>query len=439
MKKDKIRLSQCMIVKNEEKNMEKALSWGKGIVYEQIVVDTGSTDRTVELAKNMGAKVFHFTWNDDFSAAKNYAISKARGNWIAFLDADEWFQEEEVEKLIPFLEQLQPLKKIDFVRMKLINVTKEGTIIGSSCQDRIFRNDPKLRYRYRIHEELHHKIKVSMGCCDLQDSMTILHSGYGGKDTNPQKGERNARLLKQDLEENPRDGMRWNYLGDAYEITGKQQEALECYRKVLQDSNVESTHPITRLHAGLQILCLRIDEPVRQTRKEFQFIKDTLQELGLDEHPDLDFYMGCWNLKAGNIREAAAFFEQALQKLTTYRKEEPVRLSADMDLPNRAIATAALMEGNPEKAVQFAVAALKLNKYGTDSIQILFRAFLTEYKEGMPAEPYWQFLCKVYDRQNLKDLLFLHKFAEEAGFSALQKRIQEELPEQVREQIANKR
>ena len=435
MKKDKIRLSQCMIVKNEEKNMEKALSWGKGIVYEQIVVDTGSTDRTVELAKNMGAKVFHFTWNDDFSAAKNYAISKARGNWIAFLDADEWFEEEDAKKLIPILKQLQTIKAIDFVRMKLVHVTGEGAVVGSTCQDRIFRNDPKLRYRYRIHEELHHKDKASMGCCDLQDSMTILHSGYGGKDISPQKGERNARLLEQDLEENPKDGMRWNYLGDAYESAGKQQEALDCYRKVLKEPDMESTHQVTQLHAGLQILCLRIDEPVLQTREEFQFIKDTLQELGLDEHPDLDFYMGCWNLKAGKIQEAAALFERALQKLPNYHGEDLVRLSANMELPNRAIATAALMEGNPEKAVQFAVAALKLNKYGADSIQILLRAFLTEYKEGMPAEPYWQFLCKIYEVQHLKDLLFLHKFAGEENFSALQDRILQQLPQPVQEQI----
>ena len=59
-KRTRARISQCMIVKNEEKNIEKALSWGKGVVSEQIVVDTGSTDRTVELAEKMGAKVYHF-------------------------------------------------------------------------------------------------------------------------------------------------------------------------------------------------------------------------------------------------------------------------------------------------------------------------------------------------------------------------------------------
>ena len=100
-----MRLSQCMIVKNEERNIEKALSWGKGIVWEQIVVDTGSTDRTVELAEKMGAKVFYFPWQDDFSAAKNFAISKASGDWVAFLDADEYFPLEEAKKLMPLLER----------------------------------------------------------------------------------------------------------------------------------------------------------------------------------------------------------------------------------------------------------------------------------------------------------------------------------------------
>ena len=88
-------LSQCMIVKNEEKNIRNALSWGREIADEQIVVDTGSSDQTMEIAREMGAKVYSFPWTEDFSAAKNFAIRKARGQWIAFLDADEYFGEED--------------------------------------------------------------------------------------------------------------------------------------------------------------------------------------------------------------------------------------------------------------------------------------------------------------------------------------------------------
>ena len=65
-------ISQCMIVKNEEKNIRRALSWGKDIMCEQIVVDTGSSDRTVEIAREMGAKIFFFPWINDFAAAKKF-------------------------------------------------------------------------------------------------------------------------------------------------------------------------------------------------------------------------------------------------------------------------------------------------------------------------------------------------------------------------------
>ena len=100
-------ISQCMIVKNEEENIERALSWGKGIVSEQIVVDTGSEDRTVEIARAMGAKVYTFAWTDDFSAAKNYALSKAEHEWVAFLDADEYFSGEDAKKLDGYVKRLR--------------------------------------------------------------------------------------------------------------------------------------------------------------------------------------------------------------------------------------------------------------------------------------------------------------------------------------------
>ena len=99
MAKAGVRISQCMIVKNEEANIERALTWGKGIVSEQIVVDTGSTDRTMEIARQMGAIVYKFPWLDDFSAAKNFAISKARYEWVAFLDADEYLAPGDGEKV----------------------------------------------------------------------------------------------------------------------------------------------------------------------------------------------------------------------------------------------------------------------------------------------------------------------------------------------------
>lgn len=77
-----VRISQCMIVKDEEENIRKALSWGKGIVWEQIVVDTGSRDRTVQIAESMGAKVYHYTWSDDFPRLRTMQSARPGGSGL---------------------------------------------------------------------------------------------------------------------------------------------------------------------------------------------------------------------------------------------------------------------------------------------------------------------------------------------------------------------
>ena len=86
-----MRISACVITKNEEKNLPKWLDSMHQAADEIIVVDTGSADGTVAIAESAGAKVFCFPWIDDFSAAKNFAIGKATGDWILFLDADQYF------------------------------------------------------------------------------------------------------------------------------------------------------------------------------------------------------------------------------------------------------------------------------------------------------------------------------------------------------------
>ncbi|RPI67925.1 MAG: glycosyltransferase family 2 protein, partial [Geobacteraceae bacterium] len=82
-------VSLCMIVKNEQSHLARCLRSVKPLVDEMIVVDTGSSDRTQDIAKIFGAKVFEFPWNNDFSKARNFSLSKAAGNWILVLDADE--------------------------------------------------------------------------------------------------------------------------------------------------------------------------------------------------------------------------------------------------------------------------------------------------------------------------------------------------------------
>ena len=86
-----MRISACVVIKNEEKNIRRWLVNMRHIADEIIVVDTGSTDATLKILKEAGIKVYHFAWCNDFAAAKNYAIKQATGDWVVFLDADEYF------------------------------------------------------------------------------------------------------------------------------------------------------------------------------------------------------------------------------------------------------------------------------------------------------------------------------------------------------------
>ncbi len=438
-KKSPIQLSQCMIVKNEEQNIRKALFWAKDIAFEQIVVDTGSTDHTVEIAKEMGAKVFHFPWIDDFSAAKNFAIEQARGNWIAFLDADEYFSEQDAKRLMDVLKEVQEDSRIDVIRTKWIHLDDDNQIISVSCQDRIFRHEPGLRYRYRIHEELHSDVK-KLGCYDAQEQMMILHTGYSRENKGgAAKGMRNARLLLKDLEEHPEDLKRIMYLGDAYAIADEMEKALDCYRQVLQkyenrNCTLNKEEELALLRSGLQLMTIRSTEPVEVIKEEYFQVCRCLQEHGLGAHPDIDYFLAIWYLKAGDTKKAGAHFEESIRKAEHYKGLEVVRLNANMELAAKTIALVAAENGDLQKAVRFAVTAIRVNKYSTEALKILLNAFLTEYKSGV-IEPYWKMLSQIYDSRNLKDLLFLHKLAGETGFFDLQERIRKQMPQDAEEYL----
>jgi len=232
-----VRLSQVMIVKNEEKNIEKALSWGKRIAIEQIVVDTGSTDRTIEIAERMGAKVVHFDWVDDFSKAKNFAIEQATGNWIAFLDADEYFTEIDTKKLIIFLKRIMsdPVMKANYhvLNCDWTNVDEEGNRIGTQDQERIFRNLPSVRYIGRIHERL----DVEKENIVEVDEIEIIHTGYSETALlETGKAARNVKLLRMDLEERPGDLNVKSYLADSLKMSDDpkdQKEADTLFKEVI--------------------------------------------------------------------------------------------------------------------------------------------------------------------------------------------------------------
>src|SRR5262249_23314492 len=140
-----------MIVRNEEKTLGACLASVGDLVNEIIVIDTRSTDGSREVAKGFGALVFDFPWCDDFAAARNESLFRARGDWILWLDADEFLDESNRAKLQWLISNLTD-QRAGYL-MGQYSKSHEGSALLVH-QLRLFRNSPGIRWDYRVHEQL---------------------------------------------------------------------------------------------------------------------------------------------------------------------------------------------------------------------------------------------------------------------------------------------
>lgn len=214
-------ITLVMITKNEEKNMGDCFKSVQGVISDIVVVDTGSTDKTVLLAESLGAKVFEMNWTNDFSAARNFAIEKASTPWILVLDGDERLHPADKEKL-------RALTSDPGAETFLLNLTTRDEM-ESHPLIRLFRNMPEYRYKGKVHE-----IIVLCGDCPppISTDVRIIHTGHAPEDLAAQKKlERNIRLLEAELSETPQDARLLHTMGQHLEKLGRLDEALPYYKK----------------------------------------------------------------------------------------------------------------------------------------------------------------------------------------------------------------
>ncbi|MFC5528929.1 glycosyltransferase [Cohnella yongneupensis] len=219
-------ISLAMIVRNEEKYLDRCLKSAALSVDEIIVVDTGSTDRTVEIALENGAKVFHFEWIDDFAAARNYSLEHVSGDWVLVLDADQYFPED-------FSVAIKEFTKVKTKRAGLIEIISRYEQNGQTMQsiDYMARLFPRgAKFEGRIHEQLTPLMPTVI------TGLRLLHDGYFQTD----KGVRNIPLLLKALEEKPDDAYFNFQLGKQYrgaEEFELAQQYMEKAYELLQGSN----------------------------------------------------------------------------------------------------------------------------------------------------------------------------------------------------------
>ena len=148
-----VSVSLCMIVRDEEQVLSRCLDSVREAVDEIVIVDTGSLDRTKEIAWKYTDRVFDFVWRDDFSAARNYAFSRASKEYCMWLDADDVLTPANVGKLLRLKENLQP--EVDMVMMPYITAfDPDGSPAFSYFRERIVKNSPQFRFQGRVHEAI---------------------------------------------------------------------------------------------------------------------------------------------------------------------------------------------------------------------------------------------------------------------------------------------
>lgn len=352
LKSKKPSLSLCMIVKNEEEYLQECLESVEDVVDEIILVDTGSTDRTVEIAKQFDAEVYHIPWHDDFAAARNESIKHASGDWILQLDADERLDPESKKELRHWLENNSKM-----CISVLIDSPKEENNKGHiSRAHRLFRNLPGIQYSGRIHEQISpsvSKLKGEEGFTNIK----VMHLGYNKSEVEMQaKSERNFLLLKRQLAEEPNNAYYhftlaqnlilqkeyqqaltslntalklgglpkdircsiYNNLTEVHTKLGKYEEAVQFAAKAISLSRNQTTSYLL-----LYEIYGYLDNPLRQidclesvldiTGKQKQSYNEVSLEAYVDETA-IYINLGNRYLKTKKLEKAHNYFQKALEK-----------------------------------------------------------------------------------------------------------------------------
>ncbi len=231
MKKDakKIKISACMMVKNEEEMLPRCLNSIKHLIDELIIVDTGSTDKTVEIAQSFGAKIYHHPWEDNFSKHRNQSLSYATGDWIIQIDADEELNGYHLKK--------ESLKKVfanapdeqHCFLIKLLDKNKKGEVTTTTEMIRIFKNHVGVHFEGIVHNRPVYSGKV--GHIDIE----FFHYGYALSEEQMQaKYKRTSGLLFKRINENPEDHDAYFYLYQVHSEMGEKEKAVQYAMRCLE-------------------------------------------------------------------------------------------------------------------------------------------------------------------------------------------------------------
>ena len=278
-----MKLSLCMIVRDNEHTIRPCIESIRPWVDEMVVVDTGSKDQTPDILQTYGAKISYFEWIDDFSAARNESVNLANGEWIFWMDSDDTITSECGKKLRKLADSVHVENTMGYVMQVRCPGSQDNGLAEYTVVDhvKLFRNRPDLRFEGRIHEQVLMPIRAIGGEVVWTD-IWVEHTGSElGEESQRKKVERDLRILHKDLEDRPGHPFVLFNFAMTHAEMGEYEEALKWVERCLDVSHLEESH--VRKAFAYQVNCLfqtdRCDEALLVCKQARQHYPDDVELL----------------------------------------------------------------------------------------------------------------------------------------------------------------
>jgi glycosyltransferase involved in cell wall biosynthesis len=302
-------ISCCMIVKNEEEFLEKCLLSIKDYMDEIIIVDTGSTDNTVEIAKKFTDKVYFHPWENSFSKARNQVLQYATGDWVFQIDGDEELMKGSGEK---FKQAIDNAKDADIIYVKIYSTYSNGAKKALHNFERLFRNNGKIHYEGSVHN------RIIGGTKPFYSDIELWHYGY---DVDEKKAEekfiRTTTLLKQEIENNPENPLPRHYLSASYLSKQMMEEAIDEAKKAIELADAQNNK-----HSIYSWSYFIISKAYHSLGQYDQAKEYSLEALGkYPGHLDSYYILAVCASENGDWDDTLKFGSLFLEKLERYTKD----------------------------------------------------------------------------------------------------------------------
>lgn len=313
-----MKLTIGMIVKNESRHLKNCLEALQpvldGVDSELIIVDTGSTDNTVEIARQFTDKIYFHEWEDDFARARNVTIDKARGQWYFYIDADEVL--EKADDIIDFF-NTDKHNRFGALGVKIKNIHREDDdqAVTEFYSFRIVKLDGQTRFKGRVHEQIPKKepVLLSMAC--------LIHHGYLNTDQElmEYKFQRNSQLLKKALEDQPDDYNILYHLAKAYRMYKDHSRAGGYIERAYNIVRSKKIHPMYIYNALIQhyVQQGRFSDGERVC---LEAIKN--KKADTTAYIDTYYFLASARASQGKYKEAVDSYNRYLKLLDAYNKNE---------------------------------------------------------------------------------------------------------------------